>query len=157
MVGLKVFAAVAGPFDRPADPPRRPGDDREFRVEAAARPEIAADIVHDHARLFGRHAQHHREVAPRADRAAGAGVERVAAGRRVELADRGARLHRHPGDALHPGVEADDMRGAGEGRVGRGGVADLAVEDDVGAVPPRPRRAGLGGGRAQCVTAGSTS
>ena len=36
------------------------------------------------------------------------------------------------------------MRGAGEDRLGRGGVADLAVEDDVGAVAPRPRRTGLG-------------
>src|SRR5436309_12139728 len=100
MVGHEVFAAVAGPFYRPTDAPRRPGDDREFRVEAAAGAEIAADIVHHHAHLLGRHTQHHRQIAARTDAAAGAGMQRVAAGFWIELADRGARLHRYPGHAL---------------------------------------------------------
>ncbi len=50
VVGLEIFAALASPFDRPADPLRGPGDDREFRVEAAAGAEIAADILHHDTR-----------------------------------------------------------------------------------------------------------
>src|SRR5438093_12108560 len=100
MVGLEILASVAGPFDRPADPPRRPADDREFRVETAARPEIAADIVHDDARLLGFDAEHHRQVAPWAHRASRTGMEGVAAARRVVFAERRARLHRHAGDPL---------------------------------------------------------
>src|SRR5439155_10430743 len=114
------------------------------RVEAAARSEIAADIVHHYTRLLRRYAEHHRQVAARADRAAGPGMQGVMPGRRVELADRGARLHRHPGDPLHPGIEPDDMRGPGEGGLGRPRVADLAVEDNIGATLPGPRRARLG-------------
>ena len=92
-------------------------------------------------------------------RAAVAGIERVAPGRRIECAERGARLHRHAGDALHPGFEARDMRGARKGGLGRRGVAELGVEADIGACvsshsAARPGRAaatrvGHGGQRAR--------
>ena len=72
--------------------------------------------------------------------AAGAGVERVASGRRVVDADRGARLHRHAGDAIDPGVEPRDVGGARERRIGRFGVADLGVDHDVRQVVVEPRR-----------------
>ena len=59
--------------------------------------------------------------------------ERVVARRRIVFADRGARLHRHAGDARHPGLEAHDVRGARERGLGRFAIADLGVEADVGA------------------------
>jgi hypothetical protein len=146
VIGDEIFLPVASPFDRPAEPSRCPYDEREFGVERAARSEIAADILHDDAHLFRRDAKHHRQIAPRADRAAGPGIQRVAAALRVVVADRGARFHRHAGDARDPGVEPHDMRGAREGRFGRDRVADIAVEDDVREVLAHPRRARFGRG-----------
>ena len=104
IVAQECLAALAGPFHRAADAPRRPGDQRELRIGCAARAEIAADIVHHHAHVVVRDAEHHGHVVPRAHRAAGAGVQRVASGRGVVFADRRARLHRHAGDALHRGA-----------------------------------------------------
>ena len=52
--GLVTFG---GPFHRPADAPRAPGDQREFRKEAVAGAEIAADLAGDDA--------HHSTGTPR--------------------------------------------------------------------------------------------
>ena len=89
-------------------------------------------------------------TAPPARRAAYSGP--VSRGR---IADRGARLHRHAGDTLHPGVELDDMRRPGKGRGGGYVVTDVAVENDVSAVLPGRRRGRLGGGE-RMGTAGNT-
>jgi len=44
----------------------------------------------------------------------------------------GARLNRDPGDALHPGLEFDDVSRARKSRIGGGRVADLGIDGDVG-------------------------
>jgi len=44
-VGDERVTAVADPLDRPPDPSRRPGNQREFRTGAVADAEIAADIA----------------------------------------------------------------------------------------------------------------
>jgi hypothetical protein len=68
---------------------------------------------------------------PRPPDAATAGVKRDAAARRIEAGKRGARLHRHAGDALHPGRKPDDVVGAGETHCGGRMIADPGVEHDV--------------------------
>src|SRR5215472_10679601 len=114
VVADKRLAALAGPFDRPADAPRCPGDERKFRVEAAARAEIAADLLHDDPHLVFRYAEDFGEVLLRADRAAHAGIERIATALGLIGADRRARLHRHADNTRDPGREFHDMRGRGE-------------------------------------------
>ena len=140
IVGDEGLVALGGPFHRPPDLARAPDHQREFGKEAVARAEIAADLVGDDAHRFERHAQDRRDLLLLAHDAAGAGVERVASGRRVVDADGGARLHRHAGDAIDPGVEPRHVGGAREGCVGRLGVADLGVDHDVGQVVVEPRR-----------------
>ena len=46
VVAEERLLALAGPFHRPADAARRPGDQRELRIDRAARAEIAADVAH---------------------------------------------------------------------------------------------------------------
>ena len=87
---------------------------------------------------------------PEPVRALDAGVQRVAAGAAVELADRGARLHRRGGHARHHEVEARDVRGAREGarhRVARAGLPDEGHV--VGRLVPDRRRAAARGARAR--------
>ena len=67
------------------------------------------------------------------------------AGCRVVFADRGARLHRYSGNAPHPGIEFDHMGGGIEGRGCGRRIANFAVEDDIGRVPPGARRTGFSG------------
>src|SRR5262249_17157086 len=140
IIAEKGFLPLANPFDRTADAPRGPGDESEFRIEGVAGAEIAADVAGDHAHALGRHAEHVGELMLLAHHAAAAGVERVAAARRIIMADGGARLHRYAGDALHPGFETDGMCRVRERRGGRGGIADLRIDADVRArLVPQPR------------------
>jgi hypothetical protein len=75
--------------------------------------------------------------------AARAGIERVAAGRGVVGAERGARLERHAGDAADVEFAAHDMRGAGKGLFGRRGIAERTIDTDiVSRLVPQRRRAG---------------
>ena len=137
--------AVAGPFDRPPEPARRPGDEGELGIDHAAGAEIAADLAHDDAHIVRRHRENGGEVVLEPPHPAAAGIERGAAGIGIECGDRGARLHRHAGDALDPGVELHHMGGAGEGRRGAGGVAEFAVDHDIGAgFVEQARRIGIG-------------
>jgi hypothetical protein len=83
-------------------------------------------------------------------RALNRGVDDVAVFRRQIDADRAARLHAGRGHAVDNEAVLDDVRGLGEGGVGRGLVADQLDEADVvGAAVPDLRGAGfdrLGGG-----------
>ena len=65
-------------------------------------------------------------------------MQRVLVGRRIVDADRGARVERHAGDALHPGLELRHMRGARERRLGRLDVADIGVDADIADVVVEP-------------------
>ena len=86
------------------------------------------------------------ELALLPHRAAAAGMQRVAAACRVVIGDAGARLHRHAGDAADVEIMGDDMRGLREGAVGRRGIAETRIDQDIVRhfVPDR-RRAGLHG------------
>ena len=140
IVGDECLGAFAGPFDRPSDAARRPDHQREFRKEAVAGAEIAADLAGDDADIVERHAENRRDFLLLPHDAAGAGIQRVASACRIVDADGGARLHRHAGDAIDPGVEPRHVRRASERRVGRLGVADLGVDHDIGQIVVEPRR-----------------
>ncbi len=121
------------PFHRAADFLCRPGDQAKLGIDHAAGAEITADVLHQHADLLGRHVKHFGEIVLQPHRAAVAGMDGEAAGRLVEFGKRRARLHRHAGDALHPGLEPRHMSSAGERRFRRIEIAEVAVEADVGA------------------------
>jgi hypothetical protein len=70
-------------------------------------------------------------ILPRPPDAAASGVERDPAARRVELGERGARLHRRAGDALHPSREPGDVGGRRESSFGRLMIAGAGVEHKV--------------------------
>src|SRR5215472_17350799 len=53
-VGGERVMPIADPIDRPSDPSRRPGNQREFRTGAVADAEIAADIARHRRRCPGR-------------------------------------------------------------------------------------------------------
>ena len=64
---------------------------------------------------------------------------------RIEVGDRGARLHRCDDDAVVHDGQPRDVRGRGEQRIGRRLVADLPVEHDVVRhIGPHQRRARIG-------------
>ena len=128
VVAEEGLAALAGPLDRAADPARRPSHQRKFRIERAACPEIAADLVHDDPHLLLGDAEDLGQLLLRPDGAADPGIKRVAPGIRVIGAGRGARLHRHAGNALHPGLEFDDVSRSRKSRIGGGRVADLGID-----------------------------
>ena len=73
VIGGEGFAPLAGPFDRPADPLRRPNDQGKFRIECVPGPIIAADIARDHANRSLRHAKNAGKFALLPHRAAAAG------------------------------------------------------------------------------------
>ncbi len=149
IVGEERLVTLAGPFDRPPEPPRRPGDQREFGKEAAARSIVAADVVHHHPHALGRHVEHPGEIVLLAHRRAAAGVERGAAARGIIGGDRRPRLHRHAGHALHQRCELHHVGRVGERRLGPGRIADDGIDAEVrrGAVPYLGRSRGSGRGR----------
>ncbi len=147
IVAEERFRPLAGPFDRPADPFRRPGHQREFRIEGIAGAEIAADVARHHPHRRRRNAEHARQLVLLPHHPAAAGVERVAAALLVIGADGGAGIERHAGDALHPGLQGHHVGGLRKGRGGRGGIAHVGVDADVGDLVVEPRCAGLRRGR----------
>ena len=157
IVAQERLAALDDPFHRPAELFRRPGDQRKFRIDHAAGAEIAADVAHQDADLVRLNAEHGGEIVFQADGAAVAGIDRKATGRGVECGERAARLHRHAGDALHPGLEPRHMRRARKRRVRRRGVAQLGIEANVGVRCSCTCGASCRAAAAVSTTAGSTS
>ena len=149
LVAQEALAAARRPLHRPAEALRGPEHQHQLRIDAAAHAEAAADLARDHAHLPLGHAEDLLgEDGPEPVRALDAGVQRVAAGAAVELADRGARLHRRGGHARHHEVEPRDVRGAREGarhRVARAGLPDEGHV--VGRLVPDRRRAAARGAR----------
>ena len=138
---------LAGPFHRAPDAACGPWHEREFRVNHAARAEIAAHVVHQHPHPGFIDIEYQREVFFHPHRAAAARMQRVALRCRVVFAHSGARLHRHTGDTLYPGVDFCDMRGAGE-RSRRGFFrAHVRIHAHIRfRFVPQTRRVRLGGG-----------
>ena len=113
----EALRALGGPFDRAAHLAGGPGHDRLFGVMVDLRAEAAADIGRDDTQFRLRDVQHkgaHQEADHM--RVLARRVERVFAGRAVELADRGARLHRIGDEAVVGEVELDDPRRLGDTR-----------------------------------------
>ncbi len=103
VVAEETVAAVAAPAHRPAEPPRRPGDQGVFGKEEIPRAEIAAHVTADAAYLLRGNAQYLREVGAQLGQAAtAAGMQGIAA-RGVVFGSGGARFHRHAGDPRRPG------------------------------------------------------
>ena len=125
------LAAFAGPFDRPADLLRRPRDQHELGIQEIAGAEVAAGLPGDDADLLGLEAEDDRELLLRPHHRAAAGIERIAAGRRIVGAQRGARLHRHAGDPLDVGLDPHDIFGLGKAGAGRLRIADPGIDGDV--------------------------
>ncbi len=116
---------------RAAQLARRPQREAEFHEDAVAGAEITADIVGQNAQPIRRNAEHGGELVLLAHRAAAAGMQRVAAARRVVFGERRSRLERHAGDTVDMEVHGDDVIGAGEGTVGRLLVAERRVDRHI--------------------------
>ena len=93
--------------------------------------EAAADVGRDEAHVLRLDAQRARHMVAVDVDVLARGVERVAAARRVELPDAAAWLHRVGDDAMVVELEADDVRGLGEGRIDAGGIAGAPVDADI--------------------------
>ncbi len=131
VIGKKSLRARGGEFHRTADLLRSPHDEAEFDVGPVARAEVAADVEAEDAHLVGRHAQHAGELLLVLYRAAAAGMQGVAAGLLVVVAETGAQLHRDRGDAPDVIVHRHDMVGRGERAIGRFPVAEGGIGEHV--------------------------
>src|SRR4029079_1119471 len=90
--------------------------------------EAAADVGRDHAQLGLGDAEHEGAHEQADDvRVLAGGPQRGVVGGRVVFADGGARLHGVGHQAVVGEVELGHVRGAREGGVRRGGVADAPV------------------------------
>ena len=146
IVGRERFMPLARPFHRAPHAACRPDHERELTVEHAARAEVPADVVRDHAHGVLGDAEHDHQIHFRAPRTAGAGVQRVVAGRRIVCAYRCARFHRYARHSRHFRLEACDVRRARERRGGGFGIARQRIEADVRArLVEHARRTGLRG------------
>ena len=109
-IGDQRFRARGGPFHRTPEPPRGPHDGRHLDREIALEPEAAADVRRHHADfVLGDVQRVDREPAPQVVRHLRGGIERREVGRRVVVAEIGARLHRAAGEPLVREVELDDL------------------------------------------------
>ena len=114
---------------------------RRFIEHRRLHAEAAADVDADHAHFAFRDVQHLGDLVAIGVRALHRRVDDVAVLRRQIDADGAARLHRRRGHAVDDEAAFGDMRGLGEGGVGRRLVADQLDEGDiVGALVVDARR-----------------
>src|SRR5262249_58939739 len=111
IIGEERFSPLARPLDGPAEPPRRPRDQRELRIAAVARPEVPTHVARDHPHRALRDAERAGHAGPGPAQAAGAGIYMVAAMFGVPGPDRRPGLHRHAGDPMDPRLEPHDVGG----------------------------------------------
>ena len=141
----EALGAVGLPFDRAAQLAGGPGDDRLLGVMIDLGAEAAADIGGDDAQpRFGdvQHEGAHQQ--PDHVRVLAGREERVLAGGAVELADRGARLHRVGDEAVVDEVEPHHPRRPADRRVDRREIAQMPVVAEVARrLVAHLRRAGL--------------
>ncbi len=141
-VGGEVFQAVAGPFDRALQQPRRGANKNFLRIERALAAKTAADIGRDDANAVPRNIERRRQrIADDAGhlrcRMQG---QRVAA--RLVFGEAGARLDRDRALAMHaePAFDPDRRRRKCRLRIA---ALELAADDDIGAgLVMQQRRAG---------------
>ena len=131
-VGHEAFVALGGPLHRPAQLAGGPGDDRLLGVVVDLRAEAAADVGRHDAQLVLRDVQHEGAHQQADDvRVLAGGVQRVVAGGRIEVADRGARLHRVRDQPVVGQVQLHHLRRLGEDAVHHGLVADMPVVAEI--------------------------
>ena len=126
------LGALGDPFDRSAEPPRRPQHQHPFGVEKVLHAKAAADIGGGEPDALGRHVEHRagKLLADRMDALAGQQqVERP--GRLVPAPDRGARLDRRRHDPVVDELDLDDMGGLGERGANPFAVAALEPEAEI--------------------------
>ncbi len=146
-VGHEAFRPLGGPLHRPAHLARRPGDDRLLGVVEDLGAEPAAHVGRHDAQLVLRDVQHEGAHQQADDvRVLAGGVEREIPARRIEVADRRARLHRVRDQPVVHQVELHDLGRAGERPIDRVFVAEVPVVADVaGHLVMHRRRAGRDG------------
>ncbi len=125
------LATIPRPLHRSTHALGRPRNQRILRIAGIPGAVAAADFARDDADGFRGHAEDHGDIATNPPRPTGSRVDRVAPSGRVEVADGGAWLHRHAGHAVDAAVERDDVRGARERGVRRGGIAGLRLDGDI--------------------------
>ena len=130
-VAEEALRALAAPADGAAEGARgvRQGD--VFGIGGGARAEAAADIAADDAHALARQAEGGGDALGLRMDALRAELQGEAAARRIVRGEAGARLEEGDDEALVDELERDDMRGAGEGGVGRGAIAGLVGEEPV--------------------------
>ena len=106
-VGGEVLQAVAGPFDRARQQPRRGTDKNLFRIKRAFGAKAAADIRRHHADALARNAQRHRQRVAHDTRHLRGGLQRQLFAACVVLGDACPRLHRQRGFPTHAKMAAD--------------------------------------------------
>ncbi len=148
-VGKEGLRPLRRPLDRPIDLLGRPDADRLFIVDEDLGPEAAADVGRYDAELvFRRDALKRGQDDARDVRVLARRVERLHVGSRIVLAESRARLDRIRDGAVVDEIERRHMRRFGEGRVCRGLVSDVPVEDGVAwRILVDLRLTGLGGAR----------
>ena len=81
VVGQERLPPLARPLHGPAEAPRRPGDQRELRIAAVARPEVSAHFARHHAHRALRDAERAGHAGLGPSQAPRAGMDGVAAAR----------------------------------------------------------------------------
>ena len=130
----QAFRARRRPLDGAPEEAGGPGDGRDLDREMHLEPEAAADVGRDHPDpVLGHEQRVVGEPAAQVVGRLGRGVERVAAGGGLEVAQVAARLHRVAGDPVGRQRHLDHVAGVAERRLGGGAVALLDLEHEVGA------------------------
>ena len=131
-VGQERLGPVRCPLDDAAGLLRRPEADDLLGIGEDLRAEAAADVGGDDPELvLRRDIDEGGEHDPKEMRVLGGVPERQMFVAGIVLGDHGTRLHGARHRAVVDDIEPGDVRGAGERLLGRRGVAELPVEDQV--------------------------
>ena len=130
--GGEVFQAVAGPFDRAPQLPRRGADENLLRIERALAAETAADIGRDHADAVARNVERRRQRIAHDAGHLRRRMQRQRVAARFVFGETGARLDRDRGLAVHAEAAFDPDRRRRECRLGVAAL-ELAADKDIGA------------------------
>src|SRR5581483_133646 len=120
--------APGDPLHRPAQPARRPGDERLLGVVLALEAEAPADVGRDDAQACLVETELLAHVLADVVRRLGAAIERAAG--RVPERNGASPLERRAAQAIVHEIDADHARRPGERGVGRRPVAALPFEAD---------------------------
>ena len=145
IVGDEALAPLAAPFHGPADPLRRPGNQRNFGIDRALHAKRAAHVHADDPHFILRHMeQMFGEIAPPLIGPLDAGIDGVLPLARIVIGERAARLHRIRAYPVYDKALAHHMGRRRNGRIGGGAVTGFVDEGlVVGIVLPNAGRRGV--------------